>query len=140
MKKQKILIIEDEKITALYIQNLLEAKGYEVCGIGISADEALNLTEKHNPDLILMDIILDGENDGIDAVVGIKKNHDIPFVYCTANTNEQTLQRAIKTGPYGYIAKPVSLEELFLTVELALYKHHMERKLREFKANHFHTQ
>ena len=67
MKKQKILIIEDEAIIALNIQNMLETKGYEVCDIGKTADEAVRLTEKHNPDLILIDIILKGKKDGIIA-------------------------------------------------------------------------
>ena len=131
MKKQKILIIEDETISVLNIRNMLENKGYIVCDNGVSAEDAIHLTKKHNPDLILMDIILDGGKDGIFAVAEIKKKHDIPIVYCTANTNEQTLKRAKETEPHGYIIKPISREELLSAVEIALYRHDMERKLKE---------
>ena len=131
MNKQKILIIEDEIINAMNIKNTLEKRGYDVCDIGISTKEAITLTEKHNPDLILMDIILDGDKDGIDAIIEIKKKHDIPFIYCTANTNEQTLKKAKKTEPYGYIIKPINRKELESTVEIALYKFKMDKKLKE---------
>ena len=131
MKKQKILIIEDETIIALNIKSILESKGYVVCDIGISADEAVNLTEKYKPDLIIIDIILNGENDGIIAVEDIKERYDISIVYLTAHSDENTIQRVKKTEPNGYIIKPVNQEELLSTVEIALYKHEMEKKLRE---------
>lgn len=131
MNKQKILIIEEEVIIAVNIQNELEKKGYDVCDIGISANEAVSLTEKHNPDLILIDIILDGEKDGITPVEEIKKKHDIPIVYITAHSDDKQLQRAKKTGPNGYLIKPIKQEELLSTIEIALYKHIMEEKLKK---------
>ena len=100
MKKQKILIIEDEPLIALDIQSKLEIKGYKVCDIGISAEEAVEMTKKHNPDLILMDIILNGEKDGITAVEEIKEKYEIPIVYLTANSDEKTYRRAMKTEPH----------------------------------------
>ena len=140
--KKKILIIEDETIIALNIKSILESKGYEVCGMGISADEAIKLTEKHNLDLILMDTVLDGERDGVCAVEDIKERYDILIVYFTVHSDENTLQRAKKTEPHGYILKPISREELLSTVEIGernvLYPENLEKILdSSFKSNIF---
>ena len=129
MNKYKILIIEDEIINVLNMQRILEKKGYEICGIGITAEEAIEMAEKLNPDLILMDIVLAGDMDGIFAVEEIKKKYDIPIVYCTANTDNKTFARAKETDPHGYIIKPLSKNDLLFAIKIALYKHDMERKL-----------
>ncbi len=130
MKKAKILIIEDESIIAMDIRNSLMAKGYEICTIGNSAEDAVRIASTEKPDLIIMDIILKGDKDGIAAAGEIKKIHSAPVIYLTAHSDTVTLQKAKETAPQGYILKPLSRSELHLTVELALYKHEMEMKLK----------
>ncbi|MBI4552732.1 MAG: response regulator [Candidatus Latescibacteria bacterium] len=127
----KILIVEDESITAKYIQHLLERFGYEVPGIAASGEEALRKTEDTQPDLILMDIGLKGKMDGIATAEQIHDRFIVPFVYLTAYSDDQTLQRAKITAPFGYLLKPFQEKELEITIAMALYKYEMERKLAE---------
>ena len=135
MNKKKILLIEDEAIISLNIKTILIQKGYEVCGTGSTAKEAIKLTQKYNPDLIIMDIFLKGKMDGISAVEEIKEKYDIPIIYLTAHSDKKTLERAKKTGPHGYIIKPVSENDIYAIIEIAFYKHKMDKKLRENEAN-----
>ncbi|MBN1533613.1 MAG: PAS domain S-box protein [Spirochaetes bacterium] len=128
---ESVLIVDDEVIIAEFIRQVLTMKGYEVAGTAMSGEEALRLVEKTRPDLILMDIVLEGPMTGIDTVEEIRKRHDIPVVYLTGNPQEQNLQRVKETVPYGYILKPVERGELLTAVEIALYRHSMERKLKE---------
>jgi CheY-like chemotaxis protein len=132
INRKQILVVEDEAIIALNIKNLLENLGYEICGLATSAEEAVQLAGEKGPDLILIDIILDGEIDGIDAVVEIKETLtlNMPIIYMTAHSDEKTLARAKATEPHGYILKPVNYNELRSTIEIVLHKYEMEEKLK----------
>lgn len=130
LKKKQILIVEDEAIIAMNIRNLLENLGYNICGLASSAEEAVKLAEEKHPDLILIDIILDGEIDGIDTVVEIKKTQNKPIIYMTAHSDEKTLSRAKATEPHGFIVKPINYNELRLTIEIVFHKREMEEKLK----------
>lgn len=126
----KLLIVEDESIVALDIKHRAEALGYEVVGIAASGEEAIELAREKKPDIVLMDIILKSEMDGIEAAEIIKREHDIPVVYLTAYSDKETLERAKLTEPFGYLIKPFEDRELHSTIEVAIYKHKMDSKLR----------
>lgn len=128
--KSKILLVEDESIIALSFEQSLNFLGYDVVGIAATGDEALRLVELYSPDLVLMDIVLKGELDGIETASLIMEKYDIPIVYLTAHPEESVINRAKLTSPYGYLIKPVNKTELKNTIDLALYKHDMERELR----------
>jgi PAS domain S-box-containing protein len=130
-KVASILIVEDEKIVALDIASNLKALGYLITGMVTSGDEAIHLTETNPPDLILMDIRIRGEIDGIQAAEIIRNRNDIPIVYLTASADENTLDRAKVTIPYGYIIKPFDKKTLHTMIEMALYKNSMEKKVKE---------
>jgi PAS domain S-box-containing protein len=129
MNKRRILIVEDEAITALNIKRNLERRGYEVIGPAVSSEQAIAMTKESNPELILMDIILQGKDDGVDTVKIINKNYSIPIIYQTAHSDEATLKRAKETKPSGYIIKPINEKELYYAVELALHKHESDKQL-----------
>ena len=129
----RILILEDESIVAMDLQSRLETLGYEVIGIANSAEEAIKLSETDNFDLILADIMLKGKVDGIDTVATIQKGRDVPAIFLTAYSDEQTLSRAKLTAPGGYIVKPFNERELRATIEIALYRHSVETKLRKLE-------
>ncbi len=131
MTNSQILIVEDEGIIAKDIQNTLEGLGYAVPAIASSGEGAIKKAAEALPDLVLMDIVLEGHMDGVEAAEQIRDRLDIPVVYLTAYADNKTLQRAKVTEPYGYILKPFSERELYTTIEMALYKHKMEKKLRE---------
>lgn len=131
MSEVKILIVEDESIVAMDIKHRAEGLGYEVTAITPSGEEALEHVAGTRPDLVLMDIVLKGEMDGIEAAQKIRDSYDIPVVYLTAYSDERTLKRAKITEPFGYIIKPFEDRELHSAVEVALYKHQMESKLKE---------
>lgn len=126
----KILMVEDESIEAMDIKQTLESFGYEVPYVASSGEEAINKALEIMPDLILMDIILKGETDGVEAASRIK-SLEIPVIYLTAHSEESTIERAKLTEPYGYIIKPYEHTELKYAIELALYKHKTEIKLKE---------
>jgi len=126
----KILLVEDESIEAMDIKQTLESFGYEVPYVASSGEEAINKALEIMPDLILMDIILKGETDGVEAASRIK-SLDIPVIYLTAHSEESTIEKAKLTEPYGYIIKPYEHTELKYAIELALYKHKTEIKLKE---------
>ncbi|MFP4384713.1 MAG: sensor histidine kinase [Spirochaetia bacterium] len=129
--KLKILVVEDELIVADEIQRKLKKNGYTVIDTAVSRDEAVTLALRHKPDLVLMDIKLQGEMVGVDAAQEITDALDIPIVYLTAYSDRKTLERAKITEPYGYLLKPFSERELHVAVQIAVYKHYTERKLRE---------
>ncbi|MDI9624421.1 MAG: methanogen output domain 1-containing protein [Methanothermobacter sp.] len=126
----KLLVVEDESIVALDIKHRAELLGYKVVGIASSGEEALKLTKEKKPDLVLMDIVLKGEMDGIEAAEIIKRDYDIPVVYLTAHSDKETLERAKLTEPFGYLIKPFEDRELHSVIEVAIYKHMMDSKLR----------
>lgn len=131
MSTQRIMIVEDETIVALDIKGRLNMLGYEVVAHATNGADALRLAGEHKPDLILMDIMIDGDMDGIATAQAIQKTLFVPVVYLTAYADDDTLSRAKTTGPFGYIIKPFEDRELKLTIEMALYKHKMEQKLYE---------
>jgi diguanylate cyclase (GGDEF)-like protein/PAS domain S-box-containing protein len=129
MNNERILIVEDEKIIAIDLQRRLERFGYSVVGMAGEGEVAVSLALELQPDIILMDIMLAGKMDGIEAAMAIKAAQDIPFIFLTAYTDEKTLERAKEVEPYGYILKPFKERELYTTIDIALYKHDIERKL-----------
>jgi PAS domain S-box-containing protein len=131
MDKAHILVVEDEVIVAKSIQKRLKGLGYAVPTTAASGEEALRVAEETQPDLVLMDIKLKGAMDGIETAQRIQATWDIPVIYLTAYADEETLERAKVTQPFGYLLKPFELSELRTTVEMALYKHQMQRKLEE---------
>ena len=131
MDKAKILIVEDESIVALNIKNRLEELGYAVVAMLNSGEAALQVVAHNRPDLVLMDIKLKGTVDGIEAAALIRSRFQIPVVYLTAYSDEETVDRAKFTEPYGYILKPFEARDLCTTIEVSLHKHHMEQQLRE---------
>jgi len=131
MYKASILIVEDNNIVMLELKDRLEEMGYNVADTASSGLDAIKKAELHLPDMIIMDIRIKGDIDGIETSARIKKKMDVPIVYLTAHTDDNTLQRAKITEPYGYIIKPFEERELNTTIEMALYKHRMEKKLKE---------
>jgi diguanylate cyclase (GGDEF)-like protein/PAS domain S-box-containing protein len=131
MSKASILIVEDESIIALDIRNNLESNGYQVSGHADRGENAIKMAGNLRPDLILMDINLKGEMDGIEAAIQIRAMFDIPVIFLTAFTDPSIIELARNAEPYGYILKPFEERELTIAIEMALYKHSMEKKLRE---------
>lgn len=131
MPETKILIVEDEAIVAEDIRNTLQGLGYTVSAVVSSGKEAITKIEEDKPDFVLMDIVLKGDMDGIETAGQIRSRFSIPVVYLTAFTDKKTIERAKLTEPFGYIVKPFEDKELHSTVEMALYKHKMESKLKE---------
>jgi CheY-like chemotaxis protein len=123
MTDAKILVVEDENIVALEIKKRLQKLGYIVPGVASTGEDAISKAEGIRPDLVLMDIMLKGEIDGIHAAGEIRKRFNIPVVYLTAYSDEETLHRAKLTEPYGYILKPFEEDDLRTTIEIALYRH-----------------
>ncbi|WP_433832018.1 sigma 54-interacting transcriptional regulator [Flavobacterium anhuiense] len=118
----KVLIVEDEFIVANDLQLILKHAGYIVTGIAVSAEEALENITKNKPDLILLDIFLEGEQSGIDLAKKLK-TENIAFVYLSANSNQTILEEAKKTDPYGFLVKPFREKDLLVTLEIASYRH-----------------
>jgi DNA-binding NarL/FixJ family response regulator len=131
MPNAKIMIVEDERIVAADLEDKLMAMGYNVCGIAHSGKQAISMVEKEYPDLIMMDIKLEGSMDGIEAANSIKERFSVPVIYLTAFSDEHILQRAKVTEPFGYLLKPFQYRELSSVVEIALFKAGMERKLQK---------
>jgi len=130
MQNKNILIIEDDHVIGMEIKERLENLGYNVVARLSYGEDAIVKAGELNPDLILMDIHLAGDIDGIQAAEKIKSLYDIPIIYLTAYADDNTLQRAKITEPFGYVLKPFEERELVSTIEMALYKHSMEIKLK----------
>ena len=126
-----ILIVEDERIVAEDMKETLKNFGYRVVAIAVSGETATDRVNELHPDLILMDIHLAGKMTGIEAAEEILVHHDIPLIFLTAFADKELVSRAKLAGPYGYILKPYDEQELRITIEIALYKHKLEKTLRE---------
>ena len=126
MTATEIMVVEDERIVARNLQNELEGLGYKVPAIASSGKEALEKIEDTLPDLVLMDIVLKGDMDGVEVSDQIRDRFDIPVVYLTAYADDATLRRAKITEPYGYLVKPYEEKELRTTIELALFRHRLQ--------------
>lgn len=129
MTGERILIVEDEGIVADEIKNRLHTMGYQIVGMAMTGEEAISLAFETYPDLILMDIMLKGGMDGIEAAHRIRARMDIPVMYLTAYGDEETLQRAKVSEPFGYILKPFKEQELKAAIEVSLFRHMMEKQL-----------
>nr|HPR18706.1 response regulator [Candidatus Cloacimonadota bacterium] len=128
--KKRILIVEDEKIIAEDIKHSLLSFGYDVIGIISSGEDAVIEAQKERPDIVLMDIMLNGEMTGLEAARQIYKNYNIPALFLTAYATEEILQEAALSSPFGYLIKPFEERELKVNLDMALYKHSMEKNLR----------
>jgi two-component system, response regulator PdtaR len=124
----RILIVEDEVIVACDIQARLESFHYEVPGMAASGEEALQLVSEIWPDLVLMDIKLKGDLDGVQVADLLRRRHGIPVVFLTANADEEMLERAKQTEPLNYVLKPYHEKELRIAIEFGLYRAKMERE------------
>lgn len=131
MNPIKILVVEDEVIVAEDIAGRLKKLGYAVAGTVSSGEEAIQKAAETQPDLVLMDIVLKGEMDGVTASEKIRNNTDIPTVFLTAYADEKTLQRAKLTDPFGYIVKPFQQNDLRVAIEIAVHRHEIETKMRK---------
>ncbi len=126
-----ILVAEDEKYLCDYLTRTLTSLGYTFAGAVSSGEEAVERTGQLRPDLVLMDISLEGEMDGIEAADQIRARFDRPVVYLTVHAEGDVLELAKFTNPYGYLTKPISREALHCTIQIALYKHDIDRQVRE---------
>jgi PAS domain S-box-containing protein len=131
MSEIKILVVEDELIVAFDLESRLKELGYTVTATVASGEQAIRQAAELQPNLVLMDIKLVGEMDGIQAADQIRAQLDIPVIYLTAHGDEETLQHAKLAEPFGYILRPFQVRDLRTQIEMALYRHAMERKLRE---------
>jgi len=129
--KARIMVVEDESVVGFDLKRILINLHYDVVGIIRSGEEAFVKAFEQKPDLILMDIMLDGKMNGIETAEEIKKDMDVPIIFLTAYADNNTLQSAKLTEPYGYILKPFEDKSLQSAIEIALYKHKMEGKLKE---------
>jgi two-component system, cell cycle sensor histidine kinase and response regulator CckA len=130
----KILIVEDEGIIAGHIASRLVRTGYEVSGIAESSEEALAKVAELNPELILMDIRIKGSMDGIETTAKLREHYDIPVIYLTAHTDQQTIDRAKVTGAFGFLTKPIHHTSLATAIEMAIHKHRADRAARHHRA------
>ncbi len=131
MTPQNILVVEDESVVAQDIQNSISRIGHEVAGWATTAEEAIALAEENHPDLVLMDIRLGGEVDGITAAEQIRLSFDIPVIFLTAFADDETLARVKLVGPFGYILKPFDESDLRIAIEIGASKHEFDRKVGE---------
>ncbi|OGW07139.1 MAG: hypothetical protein A2889_10755 [Nitrospinae bacterium RIFCSPLOWO2_01_FULL_39_10] len=130
MGRGLILIVEDEAIIAIDIKKSLMEMGYDVAPVAGTGEDAIHKAEEYKPDLVVMDIVMPGKIDGIEAARQIQSRFDIPVVFLTAYADKETIDRAKIAEPFGYIAKPFTDKDLYSNIEIALYKHKMEKKLR----------
>lgn len=128
--KQKILIVEDEYVEANYLEIFLEKDGYHTVGLARSVPAALRLLDEKQPQLVLVDIFLQGDQTGIELGY-ILKQRGIPFLYTSANSNKNTLAAAKQTEPYGFLVKPYREKDVLVMVEIAFYLHEQKLKLRD---------
>ena len=126
-----VLVVEDEGIVATDLQQTLDAMGYDAFAIASSGEEALSRASERCPDVVLMDIRIKGARDGIETAALLRERFGVPVIYLTAHADDATLERAKKTEPHGYLMKPVKAAELRSAIEVSIYKHEMETRLRE---------
>ncbi|NQY73458.1 MAG: response regulator [Candidatus Margulisbacteria bacterium] len=131
MDKLRILVVEDESISAMRLKKQIENHGFEVVGTVAYGQEAITLSQSTNPDLVLMDIQLKGDMTGIEAAKQIWKKQDIPIIFLTAYSDSDTMDQAKLSDPYGYIIKPYEVQQLFCNVEVAMHKHRITLELKK---------
>ena len=128
MDRPRIMVVEDEWIIANDIKNCLVDLGYMVTSIAATGQEAIDQAGEDKPDLILMDIMLKGDMNGIEAAKEIRKLHGIPVIYLTAYDNQYLVEQAKQTANYGYLLKPFKDKELHIAIDMALHRKRQERK------------
>lgn len=133
MSKARILIVEDERIIAADLENKLLDMGYDVCGRVSTGEEAVEIAERERPDLVIMDVKLEGKMDGVEAAGLMRERLRLPVVFLTAFSDDFILEKAKRTEPFGYLIKPFQPRELHSTIEITLYKSEMDEKLRRTK-------
>ena len=126
---QKVLIVEDDEVTSLNLKMALQKHGYDVVALADSVIHARNKIKIYEPDIILLDISLQEGHDGIALGQYIKEKHDIPFIYLTSHFEDDVIEEAKASEPYGYIVKPFDPQGLHATIQMALYKYTQEQKL-----------
>jgi len=134
LNSKKILVVEDEWIVGDQICRHLRSFGYGSCLLAGSAEDAIGMIETEKPDMVLMDIVLPGERDGIEAADLIRNRFGLPVIFLTAHTDGEFIARARKTSPYGYLIKPFNKMELFTNIEMALQRHQLEKTLKDYQA------
>ena len=122
MTNPKVLIVEDDKIIVFIEQWRLSKLGYDICGSAATGEEAMNCVANMRPDLVLMDINLEGEIDGIETAARIKKDYNIPIIFVSAYFDEATIARAKAINPEGFLRKPFDDDDLRIAIELGLKK------------------
>ncbi|MBC8550521.1 MAG: PAS domain S-box protein [Candidatus Brocadiales bacterium] len=131
MKKKRIMVVEDEIVTARSLQTCLETLGYDVTSIMSSGEQAIqNVEDEGCPDLVLIDISLQGKIDGIETARIVNTRFDIPVIYLTSYVEKSVYEKAKSTNPYGYLTKPLNKDELHMVIELALYRHRSDEDRR----------
>ena len=125
----RILVVEDEFAVAMELQDRLDGLGYEVVAHELRGQEAVERARETTPDLVLMDVRLDGPMDGITAAQTIRSTQPIPVVFVTAYSDDETLQRATETAPFGYVVKPFEERELYAAIEVALHTHALQQQV-----------
>jgi PAS domain S-box-containing protein len=135
MQEKSILIVEDEGVVALSIQAALKKMGYKVIGIAMTGNEAIALATQHKPDVILMDIHIKGDMDGIQTTEKLNQILDIPVIFLTAYADDETVSRAMKTRSHSYLVKPYNPRELYSNIEFAIYKRRMRSRLGSSREN-----
>ena len=127
----KIIIVEDDEITALNLNISLQKQGYQIIAICDDAVSGKTKISKLSPDLVIIDISLQESNDGIDLAKSVKEKHDIPFIYLTSYSDDEIIMQARETEPYGYIVKPFDPASLHATIQMALFKYEQEKERKE---------
>ncbi|WP_194776779.1 LytR/AlgR family response regulator transcription factor [Pararhodonellum marinum] len=135
MSKIKILIVEDELVIAEDLKDILEEMGYEVCGIAVSAREALAMIEEKSPDLALLDIHIKGGKDGIALAAEINEHYHLPFIMLTSYSDMQTLNRAKEVHPYGYLVKPYNEKDILACIEMSMANFAKEQAKKSHEEN-----
>jgi len=135
VQEKSVLIVEDEGVVALSIQAALTKMGYTVVGIAVTGAEALSLAREHKPDVILMDIHIRGDMDGIQTTEKLNEISDIPVIFLTAYADDETVKRALKTKSTSYLVKPYNPRELYSNIEFAIYKRRMKDRAGSHREN-----
>ncbi len=121
-----LMLVEDERIVAFDLKRQLQGFGYHVSSVVASGEQAVTQAAAEKPDLVLMDIYLEGHMDGIEAAKQIRANHQIPVIFLTAYAEDDTLNRALESRPFGYLIKPCEGRELHATIQMAMARHEDE--------------
>ncbi len=127
MPKKKILIVEDDKMLCTIFEMFIKELGHDLLGISQQGKEAIGICNVERPDIILMDIHLDGDMDGIETAKKVQESFDIPIIFISSDIEEQTVQNAIHTNTYGFLVKPVYKTTLGIAIEFAYSKHRFDR-------------